>query len=465
VVDGLNVSVTVRRGELVIEDGIGRARRTRKIPRADARAQQPPGVSDDWGLARLVILGNTGYVSLEALHWCADLGVAVVHIDRDGRLLMSSPGQSGDARIRETQVYAQPGGMFAETGMRIIKDLMTVKMNGQAEIMREMFRADVQADRIAAQVKRMLMTDSYVHMLSAEGQAANAYWKTWVGSVRPPFSPTSLKNVPVHWMNFSARLSKNLRTARNASDPINAMLNYAYKICESEARLACHIAGLEPMYGLAHDHSSADHGMVHDLMESVRPDADRAVLAMLDYGSGMPIGDDGRPLYFDVKWFSETTDGTCRLVAPLTHMLAERVVPAVAGKLAGHADTVHRELGHASRYVVGNVRPAPSDVRVRAVTRPVFLDGSLTGADLIPDDVWARVRPLIPPEPRPRMKKPTPRADDRAVLAGIICHEVHRVPWMRIPVGLGVGKHTARRRFEEWSNAGVWPAILAEVTR
>src|SRR3954447_23207166 len=69
IVDGYGVRLSVRRGQLVVEDGIGRHRRADSY----ARATCP--------FRRLLILGRSGYLSLEAVRWCTDLGVAVVHLD------------------------------------------------------------------------------------------------------------------------------------------------------------------------------------------------------------------------------------------------------------------------------------------------------------------------------------------------------------------------------------------------
>jgi hypothetical protein len=102
VADGYDVRLHVRSGHLVIEDGTSRVRRVRRYPRTEAR--------DTGGLARVVILGTAGYVTMEAVRWCAALGIAIIQADRDGRVLLCSPGMNGDARIRESQVHAQAGG-------------------------------------------------------------------------------------------------------------------------------------------------------------------------------------------------------------------------------------------------------------------------------------------------------------------------------------------------------------------
>ena len=76
VVDGYGLTISVSWGHLLITDGIGQHRRTRRYSRAERV------------LRRIVILGHTGTVTLDAIRWCADIGIALVQIDSDGRILM-----------------------------------------------------------------------------------------------------------------------------------------------------------------------------------------------------------------------------------------------------------------------------------------------------------------------------------------------------------------------------------------
>ena len=117
VADGYGVKIHVSRGHLTVEDGVGSTRRTRRIPRVDATAQLQT-TSTETRVARLVILSDTGFVTMEAMRWCADLGVTVVQLDRTGRILMCSPGQAGDARLRAAQVRAE--GTDTGTGIMLI---------------------------------------------------------------------------------------------------------------------------------------------------------------------------------------------------------------------------------------------------------------------------------------------------------------------------------------------------------
>src|SRR5206468_1569799 len=119
-VDGYGVKVHCLRGRLVVEDGIGPERRTATFHRATS------------GLRRLVLLGHEGFVTLEAIRWLDDTGVAFVHIGRDGRLLTTS-GTLGrdDPRLRRAQGLAGPD---TPLGMELARTLLRAKLRGQVSI-------------------------------------------------------------------------------------------------------------------------------------------------------------------------------------------------------------------------------------------------------------------------------------------------------------------------------------------
>src|SRR6266567_4954059 len=95
VADGYKITVVVRNGQLRVTDGVASQRRERAISRA------PSTVS------RLVILGTTGYITLEAFRWCAEEGIAVFQIDHDGTVIAASPGLTGNIGLRRAQFVAQ----------------------------------------------------------------------------------------------------------------------------------------------------------------------------------------------------------------------------------------------------------------------------------------------------------------------------------------------------------------------
>ncbi len=78
---------------------------------------------------------------------------------------------------------------------------------------------------------------------------------------------------------------------------------------------------------------------------------------------------------------------------------------------------------------------------------------------LVPDELWAIVEPLLPPEP-PKPKGGRPRVPDRAALTGIIFVLKSGIPWEMLPPELGCGSGmTCWRRLRDWQEAGVWDRL------
>ncbi|MEU5459623.1 IS5 family transposase [Streptomyces globisporus] len=91
--------------------------------------------------------------------------------------------------------------------------------------------------------------------------------------------------------------------------------------------------------------------------------------------------------------------------------------------------------------------------------------------DLVPDDLWARFAPILPPPPQRRNQHPgRRRTDDRIALAGILFVLRTGAAWRDVPrKEIGCPGVTAWRRLRDWTEAGVWPrlhaAILAELRK
>ncbi|MFD8812188.1 IS5 family transposase [Streptomyces sp. NPDC059627] len=91
--------------------------------------------------------------------------------------------------------------------------------------------------------------------------------------------------------------------------------------------------------------------------------------------------------------------------------------------------------------------------------------------DLVPDELWERVAPLLPPTPERRHHFPGRlRVPDRAALAGVLYVLRTGVAWRDVPAeAVGCSGVTAWRRLRDWTEAGVWPrlhaALLSELRR
>ncbi len=78
---------------------------------------------------------------------------------------------------------------------------------------------------------------------------------------------------------------------------------------------------------------------------------------------------------------------------------------------------------------------------------------------LVSDELWEIVEPLLPPEP-PKPKGGRPRVEDRDALTGIIFVLKSGIPWEMLPQEMSCGSGvTCWRRLQEWQEAGVWERL------
>lgn len=70
------------------------------------------------------------------------------------------------------------------------------------------------------------------------------------------------------------------RNRRPPRDPVNALLSLTYTLLTSEAGVSAHQAGLDPFVGFLHSLEYGRPSLACDLMEPLRPEADRFVLSL-----------------------------------------------------------------------------------------------------------------------------------------------------------------------------------------
>jgi CRISPR-associated endonuclease Cas1 len=324
VADGFGIKVAVDRGALVVEDGIGEHRPNRRFDKATH------------GLRRLVVAGTpTGYATLESLAWCRRLEIPVVVLGGDGTpTLASTPRTTDDARLRRAQALApdQP------VGLGIARELLRAKLLGQVRLVGKPFGDQTTADTIESLASEIAVAQSIEECRQLEATAAALYWQAWAGRSEcvPVFAARDLRRIPPHWIRFDGRRSvlASANANRKAERPTNAIVNYLSALLEAEAILACGVVGLDPGLGIVHNDAKGRQSFSLDLIEPVRPEAEGFVLDLLASRT------------FRKAEFTETADGHCRLLAPLTHELAE-TMPRWARLVAPYAERVAHMLGQA----------------------------------------------------------------------------------------------------------------------
>jgi CRISPR-associated endonuclease Cas1 len=337
-VRGHGVKIRVRRHALSIEDGflLEGPQDEWRVTRATSRIE------------RILFLAGSGFITVDALDWCAENGVPVVAVSQSGAprwTLLPGAGGAHQARLRRAQALAP----FTETGLQIARWLVARKVAGQRDTLRDLAgrltpSRDAEWSRLAmpgaaAALDRLLprlhRPASIAEVRQVEAEAAGVYWSGWAG-LPLHFAPPSYRTrVPDHWRSFIVRSSPLTGGPRGAVDPPDALLNYAYALLEAEARMACHEAGLDPSLGILHTDTDGRRSLIYDLMEPVRPVADRLVLSLL-------LSHAFRP---GELW--ALRDGRCRLDQDL------------CARLWPWMPTFRQALGPVMTFLLGRLRRGP----------------------------------------------------------------------------------------------------------
>jgi len=77
---------------------------------------------------------------------------------------------------------------------------------------------------------------------------------------------------------------------------------------------------------------------------------------------------------------------------------------------------------------------------------------------LLTDELWSTVEPLLPKH-QPSPKGGHPWCDDRSCLEGILYVLKGGIAWHLLPKDFGVSSSTCWRRYNEWTQAGVWDQV------
>lgn len=322
IITGHGLSITVDKKRLVIKDG-------------NTHYPSKPRVSEyfkgDLELPpRIVVVDGSGNITLDALDWLADQGVPLIRIkfDGTGTTVMSPSGFSADRTKVAWQLETRDDpDKKLEFAIRITRQ----KLEASIETLEKFVPSSKYLDRAIEAVRNDLAfidrgeADTPSKLLGQEGKAASSYWRAWQG-VQINWRATARHPIPDDWQTYLSRSSiltgvnpKN----KNASHPINAMLNYAYAALLTRTKIQAICDGYDPMIGILHDQRHKEKDLTPsfalDLMEPQRPVVDRVILKLIaeETFSGAD---------FDIQ-----SNGVCRLNPELARTLALSTMKSVGG--------------------------------------------------------------------------------------------------------------------------------------
>jgi CRISP-associated protein Cas1 len=299
ILSGHGVRLRVERGSLSVQNGFTH------YPQKQEAWRFFPG---DWRLpSRIVVLDVDGSLSFDALSWLARHDVPLVHINWRGEVTAAlGIGHAINPECVAAQLEAQRNGKALPFAISLIRE----KIRNSIETLTGAVLCSPARDS-AIKKLHLELTQLDKHpprsigaLLGVEGRAAFAYFNAW--QLLPlRWKGTGRHPIPDDWHRIGQRQSFVPKKPKNnnASHPVNAILNYAYAVLESQVRIQIVASGYDPTIGLLHSGrvGRGRHDFVFDLIEPLRPIVDRKVLEFV------------RARTFHPGDFTIRPDGACRL--------------------------------------------------------------------------------------------------------------------------------------------------------
>lgn len=271
--------------------------------------------------SRIMVLDGSGSLSFDVLSWLSEQGVPLVRINWRGEVVTAlGCGYATDPKRVAEQLEMQRTGCGLEAAISLIRakitnSIETLSIMLPASIARE--QAITQLDGHLSELNRRPPRSTGA-LLGLEGRAGLAYFKAWQ-SLPLRWKGVGRHPIPHEWLTVGQRgtFARKKVGNRNASHPVNAILNYAYAILESQIRTQVIAAGLDPTIGLLHSGRRGRSDFVLDLMEPQRPLTDRKVLEFVQMHTF-------RPADFTIR-----SDGVCRLNPEMAKLIVQIILQSI----------------------------------------------------------------------------------------------------------------------------------------
>lgn len=272
---GHGVALKIESGSLLIRNGFTHHPQEREEVRFFKGSLDIP--------PQIIMLDGSGNITFDVLNWLAEQNVALTRLTWRGEIATVSAPNGYAANPHRVQWQRETRTDHAAR-MSWCIDLISRKIEGCILTLEKAIprssRWNAAMERAYADLSVLELSppQDIMSLRIIEANSAAAYFRAWRdfpikwrGLTRNP--------VPDEWKKVSARTSEYaLAGNRNASHPVNAMLNYAYTVLQSQQRLKAVAEGYDPTIGIMHEGGNGTSAFIFDIMETERASVDRTVL-------------------------------------------------------------------------------------------------------------------------------------------------------------------------------------------
>jgi CRISP-associated protein Cas1 len=230
----------------------------------------------------IIVDGHTGSITFDAIRWLMKHDINLTILNWNGNLLgitLPKEPKNGKLKVMQYQTYLDNKRRYT-IALEIVDQKIAHTFNLINELSRYYSEIDVKAAKEFFTIEHEKFsginakraTPEINDLMLYEGRIATFYWGIL----------TKIFNRLYPDFHFVKRGGKSYSWNMNASDEINALLNYGYAILESEIRKDINAVGLEPTVGLLHELAQTKMPIVYDIQELFRWLVDLSVLQILE---------------------------------------------------------------------------------------------------------------------------------------------------------------------------------------
>ena len=271
ILTGHGARLTVERGALVIRNGYTH------YPQKRDEWRLFPG---EWRIpSRIILIDTHGSISMDVIQWLATHGVTLVFLNYRGECTVTVGGAGAIDPVLRHQQLAVAG---TEHAYAIARTLVKRKVLASIEALLALHPPVSPAPFIRnmkGRLRDLERADDMRSIQLIEASAAHSYFAP-LKFIPVKWDEKDIHRVPREWTRVGQRRSF-LGFNRNATHPIQAMLNYAYAVLESRVRTEVVAAALDPKIGYLHTPTDGRDSLVLDLMEPRRPEVECVVLGLV----------------------------------------------------------------------------------------------------------------------------------------------------------------------------------------
>ena len=234
----------------------------------------------------IIIDGHTGNITFEAMRWLSKHNINLTLLNWNGQLLanvMPEQPKSGKLRIKQYQKYLDSEARF-EIALKIVQVKVEHSLNLLEELSRFYESVDIAKIKKAAEKEDLFLLGIMKNSEKQDISKSIKQLMTYEGRIAGISNDHLVKIFTELYpeFNFTGRKNKSNSRNYNASDEINALLNYGYAILESEIRKAINSVGLDYSIGFLHEINQSRTPLVYDIQELFRWLIDVSVIQLLE---------------------------------------------------------------------------------------------------------------------------------------------------------------------------------------